>query len=300
VDEELDDEILGDEYMTLQDTFASVAARLPAVQLPSEPSKPFANMAYNTLDFKALVCQRKQHQTRQAAKSARVKYSESKDESSTAPVESTRRQILRKYHELLKEDQSKAVGTAVERQARWSTDPKHKAGNAANAAAVASAVATKVSPISLSLLYVTRTEQAATRRKKLFRDAHLAPPLLAMVTNAGLTHFKPVVIGSFGFIWTELGLRVGKGQCPFWKFSCCMSLSFCQLMLFIAKAGGKMANMAPSPSITISVLSRTSTSKSSSFGMLGPFVLTPKQRRGFRHTSSLPSPSSAVFPVRQL
>jgi hypothetical protein len=159
VDEELDDDILGDEYMSLQDTFNSEAAALPAVQLPSEPSKPSANMAFNALDFKVLVRQRKQHQTRQAANSARVKTSKpDEDGSSTAPVESTRRQILRRYHELLKEDQSKAVGTAVERQARWSTDPKPTAGNATNAAATAAAVATKVGRLFCFLSYVTHTE----------------------------------------------------------------------------------------------------------------------------------------------
>ncbi|KAJ6548850.1 hypothetical protein B0H19DRAFT_1074654 [Mycena capillaripes] len=199
VDEELDDNILGEEYMSLQDTFDSVAAALPAVQLPSESSRPSANMALDTLDFKVLVRLRKQHQTRQAANSARVKSSKSDEEgSSTPPVEFMRRQILRRYHELLKEDQSKAVGTAVERQARWSTEPKPTAGNTANAAAAATAVATK----------------AAARRTKLFRDAKLAPPLLEAVKNARLTHFKPLVIGNFGIIWTELGLRVGREILP--------------------------------------------------------------------------------------
>ncbi|KAJ6590213.1 hypothetical protein B0H10DRAFT_1961208 [Mycena sp. CBHHK59/15] len=40
------------------------------------------------------------------------------------------------------EDQARAVGTAVEREARWRTDPKPATGNSANAAAAASAVAT--------------------------------------------------------------------------------------------------------------------------------------------------------------
>jgi hypothetical protein len=130
--------------MSLQETFACVAAALPALQLPSEPSKPSAtNASSDILDFKALVRQRKQHQTQQAARSARVK--NAKPDDNAAAPESARRQLLRKYHELLKEDQAKASGTAVERQVRWTTDPKHTAGNAANAAATAAAVATKVS-----------------------------------------------------------------------------------------------------------------------------------------------------------
>ncbi|KAJ7143457.1 hypothetical protein C8R46DRAFT_1316074, partial [Mycena filopes] len=145
VDEDLEEEILGDEYMTIKETLASIPVTLPPLQLLPEASTPFASTAFDTLDFKALVRQRRQHQTRQAAKSARVKIHHGDDDDSapTAPVESPRRQILRKYHELLKEDQSKATGTAVERQARWTTDPK-PAGNAANAAAAATAVATRV------------------------------------------------------------------------------------------------------------------------------------------------------------
>ncbi|KAJ6618077.1 hypothetical protein B0H10DRAFT_2379381 [Mycena sp. CBHHK59/15] len=202
-DEDLAEEILGDEHITLQETLASVAAALPPVQLPSEASKPFGrgtNTAFGNLDFKALVRQRKEHQTRQAANCARIKHT-NPDESLPVSEESTRRQILRKYHELLKEDQARAVGTAVERKARWGTDPKPTAGNAANAAAAASAVATR----------------AATRRTKLFKDAKLTARHLALVTNAGLTHFTQLAVGDFGIVWTELGLRVGKVETLYTK-----------------------------------------------------------------------------------
>ncbi|KAJ6556704.1 hypothetical protein B0H10DRAFT_2201541 [Mycena sp. CBHHK59/15] len=193
-DEDLAEEILGDEHITLQETLAS---------LPSEASKPFGrgtNTAFGNLDFKALVRQRKEHQTRQAANCARIKHT-NPDESLPVSEESTRRQILRKYHELLKEDQARAVGTAVERKARWGTDPKPTAGNAANAAAAASAVATR----------------AATRRTKLFKDAKLTARHLALVTNAGLTHFTQLAVGDFGIVWTELGLRVGKVETLYTK-----------------------------------------------------------------------------------
>ncbi|KAJ7917270.1 hypothetical protein B0H13DRAFT_1870449 [Mycena leptocephala] len=94
-----------------------------------------------------------QHQTQQGARSTRVKKSQpDEDEPST-------------YHEPLKEGHSKAAGSTVERQARWSTYPKSGAG--CNAA--------------------YKTFQRG------FGEAKLAPPLLAAVTNAGLTnfHFKP-------------------------------------------------------------------------------------------------------------
>src|ERR1700753_2102891 len=78
-DDDVADEILGDEYITLQETLASVAAGLPAVQLPAELSKVFgqsANVSVENLDFKALVRLRREHQTRQAANCARIKRSD--------------------------------------------------------------------------------------------------------------------------------------------------------------------------------------------------------------------------------
>ncbi|KAJ7211942.1 hypothetical protein C8J57DRAFT_1097355, partial [Mycena rebaudengoi] len=140
------------------------------------------------LDFKALVRQRQEHQTRQVAKCARIKDTKL-DDSHTAAAETTRRQLLRKFHQLLKEDQARAVGSAVEREVRWKTAPKPPASNVA---AAASAVATK----------------AATRRTKLFIDSKFDARHLVLVSNAGLTHFRPLKIGSFGIIWTEVGLRV--------------------------------------------------------------------------------------------
>ncbi|KAJ7727809.1 hypothetical protein DFH07DRAFT_871519 [Mycena maculata] len=146
-DDELAEEILGDEYITLQETLASIVTALPPVQLPSEVSKPFGrgpSASFENLDFKALVHLRKEHQTRQAANCARVKRPSSEDNSSAAAKESTRRQILRRFHEILKEDQARGVGTAVEHEPRWRTDPKPTAGNSANAALAASTLATKV------------------------------------------------------------------------------------------------------------------------------------------------------------
>ncbi|KAJ7273022.1 hypothetical protein C8J57DRAFT_264300 [Mycena rebaudengoi] len=185
-------------------TLASVAVALPALQIASDVSKPFgrgANSSFEALDFKALVRQRQEHQTRQAAKCARIKDTKL-DDSHTAVAESTRRQLLRKFHELLKEDQARAVGSAVEREARWKTAPKTPpAGNSANAAAVASAVATK----------------AATRRARLFKDSKLDARHLVLVSNARLTNFRPLKIGSFGIIWTEVGLRVGQVVALYFK-----------------------------------------------------------------------------------
>ncbi|KAJ7907730.1 hypothetical protein B0H13DRAFT_1879354 [Mycena leptocephala] len=98
------DGVLGEEYLTLQKTITGLAAQpdavaLSPVQIPDELS---------------------------------VTMPESE--------ESMHRQILRKFHEILKEsDQTRAPGTTVERQARWNIGSSTGTGNAANAAAVASA-----------------------------------------------------------------------------------------------------------------------------------------------------------------
>lgn len=146
--DELEEELLGEEYITVQETLASVAAALPPVQLASEPSKPFGRgpcSDFEALDFKALVGQRREHQTRQAANCARIKHAKSTDDSPAATEESVRRRILRRFHEILKEDQTRAVGTGAVRKAHWETDPKPAAGNSANAAAAATSVAKMVS-----------------------------------------------------------------------------------------------------------------------------------------------------------
>jgi hypothetical protein len=137
--------------LAIQETLTDLAAQsdavaLPAVQIPDEPSKPFGHSLYtsaSTIDFSPLIAQRLQHQTKQAEKCTRTKTT--KSDAVPESEESTRRQILRKFREILKEsDQARAPGTTVERQTRWNIGSNNGTGNAANAAAVASAVATKV------------------------------------------------------------------------------------------------------------------------------------------------------------
>ncbi|KAJ6587364.1 hypothetical protein B0H10DRAFT_2234035 [Mycena sp. CBHHK59/15] len=206
MDEEESDGVLGEEYLTIQETITGIAATpdalaLPPVQLPDEASKPFGHSLYtsaNTIDFSPLVTQRLQHQTKQAEKCTRTKTMRSMPKAE----ESMRRQILRRFHEILKEsDQARALGTSVERKARWNMGSTGStgSGNAANAAAAASAVATK----------------AATRRAKLFKDAKV--PLLHLVTAGGVTPLKKLAVGDFGIVWTENGLRVAQVQAMYSK-----------------------------------------------------------------------------------
>ncbi|KAJ7039794.1 hypothetical protein C8F04DRAFT_949367, partial [Mycena alexandri] len=145
IDEEELDDVAGEEYTDIQRTLTSVVPALPQVQLPDEASKPFGQgyfSSVDTIDFSSLVSQRQQHETKHAKKCTRTKTTKSLPEAEV----SIRRQILHKYQELLKEsEKTQAAGTSVERRARWNMAPiTTGAGNSANAAVAASAVASKV------------------------------------------------------------------------------------------------------------------------------------------------------------
>ncbi|KAJ6591963.1 hypothetical protein B0H10DRAFT_1960640 [Mycena sp. CBHHK59/15] len=129
MDDELADEILGEEYLTVQEYIKEMAAakaaarpdtvELVPVHIPDEPSKPFSQGLYTSVDvvdFSPLIQQRLQHQTKFAENCTRTKTTRPAPDSE----ESIRRQLLRKFHKILKEDQARAPGTAVECQVRWS------------------------------------------------------------------------------------------------------------------------------------------------------------------------------------
>ncbi|KAJ7820807.1 hypothetical protein B0H14DRAFT_2599670 [Mycena olivaceomarginata] len=131
------DGVLGEEYLTLQETVAELAARpdavaLPPVQITDEPSKPFGHGLYTS----ASTIASNSATPRNALEPTRLTLLRSPNPKSRCAA---------KFREILKEsDQARAPGTTVERQARWNIGSSPGTGNAANAAAVASATATKV------------------------------------------------------------------------------------------------------------------------------------------------------------
>ncbi|KAJ6615753.1 hypothetical protein B0H10DRAFT_2220086 [Mycena sp. CBHHK59/15] len=208
MDDELADEILGEEYLTVQEYIKEMAAakaaarpdtvELVPVHIPDEPSKPFGQGLYasvDVVDFSPLIQQRLQHQTKFAENCTRTKTTRPAPDSK----ESIRRQLLRKFHEILKEDQARAPGTAVERQVRWSGSVNVGAGNAANAAAAASAVA----------------KTAATRRAKLFKAAKI--PHLPLISAGGVNTLSKLAVGDFGIIWMETGLQIAQVEVMYSK-----------------------------------------------------------------------------------
>jgi hypothetical protein len=117
----------------------------------------------DSLDLNALVAMRYKHQTRHAEKAVRTSGSKGADvkEGATAKQkeETLRRQLIRQFHAVLKEQQAQGAGTGVEHVVRWqpgdaqlSINPSAihlPAGNAANAAQVASQTAKKVCRCSI-------------------------------------------------------------------------------------------------------------------------------------------------------
>lgn len=136
---------------------------LPALNLPDEPAKPLGRgvVSFADLDFKALVDMRCSHQTHQAATGVRTRQSQDSADSHRDGKKTVtlKRQIIRQFHEALKESQDdKAIGTGYERSARWraparggrdgqidgtTIDALHSC-NATNAAVTASALAKQV------------------------------------------------------------------------------------------------------------------------------------------------------------
>jgi hypothetical protein len=141
-----------------QNIRAAMRVQLPALWLPDKISKPLGQGTLDTdsLDLEALVKIQFQHQTRHAALAVRTRSSHSitPEGMKRQKEESIRRQLIKEFHAVIKEQQAQGAGTGAKRVVRWrpgdaSTQPESShnplaTGNAANAALAANQVATKV------------------------------------------------------------------------------------------------------------------------------------------------------------
>ncbi|KAG2145165.1 hypothetical protein DEU56DRAFT_899942 [Suillus clintonianus] len=187
-DEDEDDtEICAHEFAQIEHCLS-----LPAVRLADNLSKPMGlgTFPIQALDIDALVRIRSNHETEQAKKGIRTGRAQLNDIAGN--VLSERRRLIREFQVVLKEQQGRAIGTGLERAARW-TEQVPQAGNSANAANAAKAV----------------VKRAMLRRKSVFKTARL--PLLAILNDARITLLRPLKDGDFGIVFTEQwGLRVGR------------------------------------------------------------------------------------------
>jgi hypothetical protein len=115
----------------------SLNACLAPINAPDEPTHPLdmKSSDLSTLSFDKLVHLRRKHQTRQAATSVRKKMSSGRHQSQ-AKAPTKRQLLIRRFQEVIKQQQEQGRGTGAERGLRWRTDPP-AAGNAANAAEAA-------------------------------------------------------------------------------------------------------------------------------------------------------------------
>ena len=146
-----------EEYSQAQRTL-DLYKSLPAVRIPDELTRPLGHgeLKSNDLDFEMMINMRRKHQTKHAASGVRTK--KVKVSHSTM-----RSHILQEFHQALKEAQDDhSAGTGVERVARWvgqnrepapggrggvingDKAPDLLAGNAGNAAVVATSTAREV------------------------------------------------------------------------------------------------------------------------------------------------------------
>lgn len=123
---------------------------IPALNLPDEVSKPHDQLEldFSSLDFSSLVELRRQHETRYAKLAVRTHGVHSDSGIATGDKASIKKQFLREYRDILKEEQAQGLSTGKNRQDRWPnkhganepqfTENESLTGNAANAAIVAS------------------------------------------------------------------------------------------------------------------------------------------------------------------
>jgi hypothetical protein len=141
---EMGDEELAAIVAEEREQVSNVLRDLPKLQAPDERTKPFGlgEISIVDLDFDPLVKMRQIHQTHQAAFGIRTRLSKPSDAALDSD-KSIKMQIVRRMHEVLKEEEEHAVGTGYERAARWGSKTE-ATGNTANAAAAAAAVARRV------------------------------------------------------------------------------------------------------------------------------------------------------------
>lgn len=140
-------------YLTLANIAAAhgenLANTIPALNIVQPETNPYASIPSLRVDISDLVRQRFKHQTKQGLTGVRKFGStESISRNLTKPL--SEGQHLRKFNEIIKQQDDRGIGTGLERKGRWKANGilanTAMSENPANAAAaVAGAAASKVS-----------------------------------------------------------------------------------------------------------------------------------------------------------
>ena len=157
INEEEAEEMLAEDRRHINET---LHINIPPIHVADQNSQPFGfgstRTDINALDLDTLVEWRLQHQSRHAALGVRTKVGGSTEETNEL---SMRRQLIRRFHEVLRQEQNRGECTGINRDIHWRAPapggrdgwiagagaPALANGNSANAAQSASAAASKVS-----------------------------------------------------------------------------------------------------------------------------------------------------------
>ena len=157
INEEETEEMLAEDRRHINET---LRINIAPIHVADENSQPFGfggtRTDGNALDLDTLVEWRLQHQTQHAALGVRTKVDGATEETNEL---SMRRQLIRRFHEVLKQEQNRGECTGVNRDIHWrapapggrdgriagASTPALANGNPANAAQSASAAASRVS-----------------------------------------------------------------------------------------------------------------------------------------------------------
>ncbi|KAJ7834395.1 hypothetical protein B0H13DRAFT_2426922 [Mycena leptocephala] len=202
------DELVAEECGSIK---ATLDITLPVLNI-SEPTKPLVRGTATAanLNFDSLVQLRREHQPIQAARGVRTRGAAV--DSEKVKEQSVRQQLIRKFNELLKEEQDKPIGSGLERNARWrATAPGGRGGNTAGAPSVTGNSANAVlnaSALAKKVFYLCYINDAAKKRETVFTKAKV--PNLSEIVGARVSRFRPIRIEDYGIIWTAHGLRVAR------------------------------------------------------------------------------------------
>ncbi|KAF7972553.1 hypothetical protein HWV62_17764 [Athelia sp. TMB] len=198
-DEDAADESFAEECQQIMAAMPRRPDQLPEIQTSDSLSRPFGQGTIDTgaLDLSALVTLRFKHQTRHAALAVRTRYEVVEnldaDAEQRKQENSLKRELIKRFNEILKEQQGQGSSTGQERLARWRTgEPEAATGNVANAAAAATKAA----------------KSALTRRRDIFKTAGIS--CLTAIGDARINSLRGLQIGDHCLVYLNSVIKVGE------------------------------------------------------------------------------------------
>lgn len=217
-DEDAADESFAEECQQIMAAMPRRPDQLPEIQTSDSLSRPFGQGTIDTgaLDLSALVTLRFKHQTRHAALAVRTQYEVVEnldaDAEQRKQENSLKRELIKRFNEILKEQQGQGSSTGQERLARWRTgEPEAATGNVANAAAAATKAAKSVCYLRILSSRMLTVLKALTRRRDIFKTAGIS--CLTVIGDARINSLRGLQIGDHCLVYLNSVIKVGEGAC---------------------------------------------------------------------------------------